>query len=191
MLADRDRRPWVDGQPPDRRAQPVGADDQVVAATAAVIEADLDGPVEVLQRPDGAAQLHRHALAEDLVQLGPRQGQAGTDAPPQLMQVDVGEQAPAVVEEALTGDPGPMGGHSALQAQGPQGTDAVGGQVDAGPGDTPAGFPFDHLRGEPGLAESSGQGQPWPGRPPRSGSGSARFGGPASWLAHSFRYVGR
>ena len=67
VLADRDRRPWVDGQPPDRGAQPVGADDQVVVATAAVIEADLDGPVEVLERPDGAAQPHRHAVAEDLV----------------------------------------------------------------------------------------------------------------------------
>jgi hypothetical protein len=81
VLADRDRQPWVDGQPPDRRAQPVGPDDQVELAAAAVVQADLDGPVEVLQRPDGAAQLHRHALAEDLVQLGPGQGQAGTDAP--------------------------------------------------------------------------------------------------------------
>jgi hypothetical protein len=61
---------------------PVDPDDQVVMATAAVVEADLDGPVEVLQRPDGAAQLHRHALAEGLVQLGPGQGQAGTDVPP-------------------------------------------------------------------------------------------------------------
>jgi hypothetical protein len=61
-----------------------------------------------------------------------------------------------VVEEALTGDPGPAGGHSVFQAQGPQGADAVGGQVHAGPGDTPAGFPFDHLRGEPGLAQGSG-----------------------------------
>jgi hypothetical protein len=138
---------------------PVDPDDQVVMATAAVVEADLDGPVEVLQRPDGAAQLHRQALAEDLVQLGPGQGQAGTDAPPQLMEVDVGEQVPAVVEEALTGDPGPTGGHSALQAQGAQGTDTVGGQVDASPGATPAGFSFDHLGGESGLAQGSGQGQ--------------------------------
>jgi hypothetical protein len=75
------------------------------------------------------------------------------------MQVDVGEQAPPVVEEALTGDPGPTGGHSALQAQGPQGTDAIGRQIHAGPGNTPAGFSFDHLRSEPGLAQSSGQGQ--------------------------------
>jgi hypothetical protein len=59
VLADRDRRPWVDGQPPDRGAQPIGPDDQVELATAAVVEADLDGPVDVLQRPDGAAQLHR------------------------------------------------------------------------------------------------------------------------------------
>jgi hypothetical protein len=50
-------------------------------AAAAVVEVDLDGPVEVLQRPDGAAQLHRHALAEDLVQLGPGQGQAGPTLP--------------------------------------------------------------------------------------------------------------
>ena len=64
-----------------------------------------------------------------------------------------------MVEEALTGDPGPTGGHSALQAQGPQGTDAVGRQIHAGPGDTPAGFSFDHLRSEPGLAQSPGQGQ--------------------------------
>jgi hypothetical protein len=93
------------------------------------------------------------------VQLGPRQGQAGADLAPEPVQVDVGEQAPAAVEEALTGDPGPTGGHSALQAQSPQGTDAVGGQVDAGPGDTPAGFSFDHLRSESGLAQRSGQGQ--------------------------------
>jgi len=60
---------------------------------------------------------------------------------------------------------GRPGGHSALQAQGPPGTDTVGGQVDASPGDTPAGFSFDHLRGEPGLAQGSGQreaGQPCP-----------------------------
>ena len=165
VLADRERRPGVDGQPPDRGAQPVGADDHVVLATTAVVEADLDRPVQVLQRLDGAAKLHRHALAQDLVQLGPGQGQAGTDIPPQPVQVDLGEQVPAVVEEALTGDPGPTGGHSALQAKGPQGTDAVGGQVHAGPADLPSGLAFDHLRGEPGLVQRPGQrqtGQPSP-----------------------------
>jgi hypothetical protein len=92
-----------------------------------------------------------------------------------------------VVEDALTGDLGPTGAHSALQAQGPQGADAVGGQVHAGPGDTPAGFSFDYLRGEPGLAQGPSQGQAGqagpddqdpvvvhsavlhPGRPPPSG----------------------
>jgi hypothetical protein len=71
VLADRDRRPWVDSHPTDRGAQPIGPDDQVELAAAAVVEADLDGPIEILQPSDGAAQLHRHALAEDLVQLGP------------------------------------------------------------------------------------------------------------------------
>ena len=184
MLADRDRQPWVDSQSPDRRAQSVGPDDQVVVATAAVVEADLDGPIEVLQRPDGAAQPHRHALAEDLVQLGPGQGQAGTDISPQPVQVDVGEQVPAVVEEALTGDPGPTGGHSALQAQGAQGTDTVGGQVDASPGDTPAGFSFDHLGASPAWRRALARDRP--AKPaPTIRIRQCSFGGPPSWLAHS------
>jgi len=44
VLADRDRQPGVDGQPPDRGAQSVGPDDQVELAAAAVVQADLDGP---------------------------------------------------------------------------------------------------------------------------------------------------
>jgi hypothetical protein len=54
----------------------------------------LNWPVKALQRPDGAAQPQRHAVAQDLVQLGPGQGQARADVPPQLVQVDVDEQAP-------------------------------------------------------------------------------------------------
>lgn len=73
-VPDLDRRPGVDGQPPDPGAQPVGADDQVELAAAAVVEADLDGPVEVLQRPDGRAHPYRHALPQDLVQVGSGQG---------------------------------------------------------------------------------------------------------------------
>jgi hypothetical protein len=65
----------------------------------------LNRPVKALQRPHGAAQPQRHAVAQDLVQLGPGQGQARADVPPQLVQVDVDEQAPTVVEQALAGRP--------------------------------------------------------------------------------------
>ena len=37
-------------------AQPVGADDQVELAAAAVVEGDLDWPAQLLQGPDGAAR---------------------------------------------------------------------------------------------------------------------------------------
>jgi hypothetical protein len=70
VLADRDRRPLVDGQPPDRGAQAVGPDDQVELAAVAVVEGNPDRPVEVVQRPDTSTQPHQHAVAEDLVQLG-------------------------------------------------------------------------------------------------------------------------
>jgi hypothetical protein len=88
----------VDGQPPDAGAEPVGADDQVELAAAVVVEDDADRPVEVLQGPHGAAQPYRHALPQELVQFGPGQGQAGANIAPELVQVDVGEQAPAVVQ---------------------------------------------------------------------------------------------
>ena len=158
MLADRDRRVGVDGQPPDRRAQPVGPDDQVVAVLAAVVEGHLDRPVDPLEGPDPGAQAHRHPLAQDGVQVGPVQGQARADPPPEAGQVHVDQHPPAPVEDPLAADLDPPVGHGLLQAEGPQGPGPVGGQVDAGPV-LPGRRPVDHLRVAPGLAERPGQGQ--------------------------------
>ena len=160
MLADRDRRAGVAGQPPDRRVQPVGPHDQVVLALAAVVEADPDGPVELLQRPDGPAQPHRQAVAQDLVEVGAGHGQAGAGIPPELAQVDLDQQPAAVVQHPLALDGGGPGRHRRLQAERPQGADAVGGQVHAGPGVRPAGLPLDQLGREPGPAQRPGQRQP-------------------------------
>ena len=160
MLADRDRGVGVDGQPPDRRAEPVGPDDQVVAVLAAVVEGHQDRPVQVLQRRDRPAHPDGHALAQDLVEVGPGQGQAGPDVPPQPVQVDLGQQPAVVVEQPLMGDGGGPGRHRLLQPERPQGADAVGGQVHAGPGGLPAGLPLDQLGREPGPAQRPGQRQP-------------------------------
>jgi hypothetical protein len=83
VLADRDRR-------------------ALVTAIRRTAERTLQPP----QRPHGAAQPHRHPVAQHRVQLAPGAGQAGADVPPQLVRVDVGQQAAAVVEHALAGDRG-------------------------------------------------------------------------------------
>jgi hypothetical protein len=90
------------------------------------------------------------------VQLGAGEGQARAQRPPQLTQVDGGQPAAAVVEQALMGDLGGPGGHGLVQGQRPQGTHAVGGQVHAGPGHIPGSLSLDQLRGEPGLSQRSG-----------------------------------
>jgi hypothetical protein len=99
-------------------------------------------------------------VAQDLVELGPVQGQAGPDIPPEPVQVDLDQQPAVVVEQPLLGDGGGPGRHRLLQAEGPQGPGPVGGQVDAGPGDLPAGLPLDQLGHEPGPAQRPGQRQP-------------------------------
>ena len=119
VLADRHRRLRVDGQPPDRRPQPVGADDQVELGLLAVVEGHLDRPVQTLQRPDGPAHADGHALAQDLVEGGPGQAQAGADVPPQRIQVDLGQQPAVVVEQPLVGDGRGPGRHRLLQAERP------------------------------------------------------------------------
>jgi hypothetical protein len=165
VLADRDRRARVAGQPPGTGMQAVGADHQVELAGAAVVEGDPDRPLDPLQGDHGAARPQRHALQQDLVQVGPRQRQARPDVAPQLPQVDVGQQPPAVVQQPLARDRGGAAGHRVLQAQRPQDADAVGGQVHAGAGAVEALGPLDHLGREPGLPQRPGQcqaGQPGP-----------------------------
>ena len=130
--------PVVDGQPPDRRAQPVGPDDQVVAVLAAVVEGHLDRPVDPLEGADPGAEAHRHPLAQDGVQVGPVQGQARADPPPEAGKVHVDQHPPAPVEDPLAADLDPPVGDGLLQAEGPQGPGPVGGQVDAGPGTSQA-----------------------------------------------------
>jgi hypothetical protein len=53
----------------------------------------------------------------------------------------------------------PTIGNRLVQAKHPEGADAVGWQVHAGPDILPAGLPLDQLRGEPSLAQRSGKGQ--------------------------------
>jgi hypothetical protein len=155
VLADRDRWSTVHGQPPDRGAQPVGADDQVELATAVVVEGDLHRPIQPLQGPDGAAQRTGTPSRRTSCRSARDRARPGADGAPQLTQVDLGQEAPAVVQQPLAGDLDGPGGHRWFQAQCLQGADAVRWQVNAGPGHLPAAGPLDHLGGEPGLAQHS------------------------------------
>ena len=93
------------------------------------------------------------------MQLGSRQGQAGTDVAPELVQIDLDQAAPALVKHALAGEEDPPGRYRNIQTQRSQGADTVGRQIHTGPSHVPAGLPFDHLRGEARLTQRPGQGQ--------------------------------
>jgi hypothetical protein len=89
------------------------------------------------------------------MQVGAVQREAGADITPQRGEVDVGQQATAVIAEALIRDQRSALGNRGLQAQSPQRPRRVARQVDACTSVRPGGFPLDHVGGESALSERS------------------------------------
>ena len=82
--------------------------------------------------------------------------QTGADVAPQGGQVDVGQQATAVVAQTLVGDQRASLGNCGLQAESTKRPCRVTRQVDSRTGVCPAGLLLDHVRGETALAKRSG-----------------------------------
>ena len=92
------------GGGPDPRAHAVSADDEAVVAAAPVVEGRRGRAVLLTQPDDRRRQAHGDALAQHLVELATPERDAGAGRAPEPGQVDVEEQAAALVQEPLPRD---------------------------------------------------------------------------------------
>ncbi len=102
---------------------PIGADDEIVVATRSFAELDGDDAVALYQALHGQPHPDRHVarrVAQQRVQVGAMDREARPDGGPELCDIDVAEQPPAVITEALARDPDRVGGDLRLQAEGAQ-----------------------------------------------------------------------
>jgi hypothetical protein len=140
--------PDVDRQLADGGVDAVRADDQVIAARTTVAEFDGGGVALLADPLHRSAQPDRRGVAvrcQDLVQVRAVHSQAAAHVAPQVGQVYVGQQAAAVVAQALMSDLRSALGDGGLQAQCTQGPHCVARQVDAHSGVGPGGCPLDHV----------------------------------------------
>ncbi len=83
-----------------------------------------------------------------------------SDAGPELVDGDVGEEPPAVIEEALLTDLDCALGDIGVEAESAQGASGVAGQVDASARDREGRLALDHLWREAGAGEGPCCGEP-------------------------------
>jgi hypothetical protein len=127
---------------------PSAAHDEVVLAAAAVAELHRDGAVGLGEAVDAAPQPDRHVgrpVEQRLVQVGAVQCEARADAGPERADVDLEEQAAAMVAEALALDLDRTRGDLPLESERAEGTRSVAGQVHAGAGTPPCRLALDQL----------------------------------------------
>jgi hypothetical protein len=162
VLADRAR--WRGGEEhlPHGGVQPVGAEHEVVATGGGVAEAHGDAAVVGVDGLWGAAPSDRRVdgSQQHLVQLRPRQGQTGADTGPQVLDVEVEEQAPAVIGEALPLDAYRALGHLRAEAQPVEGAHGVARQEDPGAFGAGRRGVFDDVHRRAPAAQRAGGGQP-------------------------------
>ena len=93
--------------------------------------------------------------------------EAGSDAVPQLREIDLDEQPPAVVADALPRDHDSSLDDCLLEAQRAERAGRVARQIDTRPRLAPRGLPLDHLGREAGTGERSSGAQDRQCRPRR------------------------
>jgi hypothetical protein len=165
VLADRDRWSTVHGQPPDRGAQPVGADDQVELATAAVVEGDLHRPIQPLQGPDGAAQRTGTPSRRTSCRSARDRARPGPMAPHSSPRSISARRRPRWSSSRWRGISTARAATAGSRPSACRGADAVRWQVNAGPGHLPAAGPLDHLGASPAWPSTLAGARP-PSPPP-------------------------
>ena len=150
---------------------PVRADHEIVLGGGPVVELH---PHDAIRRRDGPHRdtpAHGHLVrtrAQHVVQGGAAEADTGPDPAPRRLDVDVEQQPPGAVEEALPADGLAAPGHLAVEAEQAEGPQGAAGQVHAGAGLLARGPALDHLdraararqrarAGEPGDAGAHDQ----------------------------------
>lgn len=137
----------------------VRADDEIVAASRAVGEADPRRSA-VFELRHRCAEPNRDLcdrLTQRLVQCRSMDRHAAADAVPKTVDVDVGKQTAAVVEEALPPDRVRARRQSRSDAELIQCPYGVSRQIQAGAGRLPFGHPLNDLDVDVALIQSAGQ----------------------------------
>ncbi len=153
----------TEGEPANGAADSVRTDHDAELAGGSVAELDCDSFAFVAKLTNFDSHPNwgvASPVEQDVVEICTMKRQAGADAVPQRRQIDLDEQPAAVVADALPGDHDPSLQDRLLEAEPPQRTGGIPGQVDTRARPVPRGFAFDRLDSEASTGERSSGSKP-------------------------------